>query len=77
MSDLEPDPDPDAGGIELSLNLDVGGPGEGLTALEAGVATVTHRFMLRPGMVAEIVLPADLTQREAKRLGKFLEAAVL
>ncbi|WP_019624936.1 hypothetical protein [Thioalkalivibrio thiocyanoxidans] len=33
---------------------------------------VTHEYMLRPDLPIEIRLPADLTEREAQRLGEYV-----
>lgn len=37
----------------------------------------TYRFPIRPGIAAELTLPANLTQAEAKRLAALIEALPL
>lgn len=49
-----------------------------LAAGEAAILEwVEHKFPLRPGLRLSLRLPADLTDREAGRLGKFIEALPL
>ncbi len=38
------------------------------------VSLIEHRFQLRSALQVSIRLPADLTDREAGRLAKFIEA---
>jgi hypothetical protein len=38
---------------------------------------VSYPFPLRPGMLAQISLPADLTKAEAKRLAAFVESLAM
>jgi hypothetical protein len=39
--------------------------------------SVCHHFPMRPGYLAQVVLPADLTTAEAKRLQDFLMSLVI
>lgn len=43
----------------------------------AGQDLVSHRYQLRQGLSVSIDLPADLTEREASRLARFIETLPL
>jgi len=43
----------------------------------APVATITYPFPLRPGVLASVDLPADLTTREADRLVAFIKSLAM
>ena len=42
--------------------------------LSAAPATLQHSFHLRPGLQIKLDLPADLTDREAERLARFVQS---
>jgi hypothetical protein len=47
------------------------GAGAGVAAAPS---TITHHYVLRPGLLVELPLPADLTAVEAARLARFVES---
>lgn len=53
------------------------GPSAPVTIQAETTRLVVYPFQVRRGVFAELKLPADLTVDEARRLGKFLEAAAL
>src|SRR5439155_21230086 len=42
-----------------------------------GLTIIEYPYPLRPGMVIKFKLPADLTKREASRLGEYLQTLAL
>lgn len=61
---------------EFAAGADGASAATGLVNMET-VRLVVYPFQVRRGVFAELKLPADLTIDEARRLGKFLEAAAL
>lgn len=47
--------------------------GEPAMRSEAGVRTVTQELPIRPGVVAKLVVPEDLSPTEASRLAEFIK----
>lgn len=65
---------PRSGKDERALELpDVSEPSSAGDAASP-LSTLEHRFYLRPGFVAAIELPADVTQLEVERFCQFLQA---
>lgn len=41
-----------------------------------GTNMIEHQFPLRAGLMVKLVLPADLTKKEIKRLVRFMESLI-